>query len=226
MSDRPFAVPPSADEDSELIAAARALVEREAAAVAAVADRLDEHFVAAARLLLGVTGKVVTAGVGTSGPVARRMAHLLSTSGTSAFFLHPADALHGSLGAVGKGDVVVAISKGGRSAELNEFAARAKTLGAALLVLTVVPDSPLGRLGDVTVRLPETPEADPGGVVAMGSSLVAAVWGDALAIVLMRLTGYGWAEVMHAHPAGAVGQRAGLPDELPLLAPPAAAPED
>jgi D-arabinose 5-phosphate isomerase GutQ len=193
-------------DEGALLATARELVGREASALETTAARLDQSLIEAARMVLASTGKVITVGVGTNGPIARRLAHLLSTTGTSALFLHPVDALHGSLGAVDKGDVVIAISKGGQSAELNEFASRSKTRGAQLLVLTGVGDSPLGVLGDLTVVLPDHPEADPGGIVAMGSSLITSAWGDALAIVCMQVTGYGWDEVLHSHPFGAVGQ--------------------
>ena len=199
-----------------LLPGARELVSREAAAVSAVGEQLDASLVAAAQMCVNATGKVLTVGVGTSGPVARRLAHLLSTTGTSALFLHPVDALHGGLGAVADGDVVIAISKGGKSAELNEFVERAKARGAKVIVLTVVPDAPLGRLGDLTVELPELPEADPGGIVAMGSSLVAMAWGDALARVLLQATGYGWDAVLHSHPFGAVGQLTETPTRRPL----------
>jgi arabinose-5-phosphate isomerase len=188
---------------TEALDAGRELLGLEAAAVSAV--RLDETFHSAVELVLSAPGRVLVTGVGTSGPIAHRLAHLLSASGTPALHLHPADALHGSLGAVITGDVVVAVSKGGRSAELNEFAARCKERGARLLVLTGAPESPLAALADVAVTLPETPGADPGGVIAMGSSLAAAAWGDAFAWVLMRLRGYSWDSVLHAHPAGAVG---------------------
>lgn len=203
-----------------LLPAARELVTREAAAVAVVAERLDASLVAAAQMCLDATGKIVTVGVGTNGPIARRLAHLLSTTGTSSLFLHPVDALHGSLGAVADGDVVIAVSKGGKSAELNEFVERAKSRGAKAIVLTVVPEAPLGRLGDLTIELPELPEADPGGIVAMGSSLVAAAWGDALALTLMQATGYGWEAVLHSHPFGAVGQLTETPDGKSVAAGP------
>jgi D-arabinose 5-phosphate isomerase GutQ len=167
-------------------------------------------------------GKVVAVGVGTSGPVARRMAHLLSTSGTPSLFLHPGDALHGGLGAITAADVVLAISKGGGSAELNEFIGLAKTRGAAVLVLTARAESPLARAADVAVIPRQTPESDPGGIIAMGSSLAAAAWGDALAIVLMQMSGYSWEQVIDADPSGAVGQREQPPAALGRLPDPAA----
>jgi arabinose-5-phosphate isomerase len=186
--------------------AGRELLDREATAVGAV--NLDEHFAQAVELVLDATGRVAVSGVGTSGPVARRLAHLLSTSGTAASYVHPADARHGGLGAVLPDDVVVLISKGGRSAELNDFAGRCVERGARLIVLTAAPESSLARLAHVTIALPDTPGADPGGVLAMGSSLAAAAWGDAFTWALMRLRGYSWESVLRSHPGGAVGGEA------------------
>jgi arabinose-5-phosphate isomerase len=142
------------------------------------------------------------------------MAHLLSVCGTPSLFLHPMDGLHGSLGAVAEQDVVIAISKDGGSAELNEFARLAQERGARLLSLTSRVDSVLGRLADLSVRIAPAADADPGGVIAMGSTLATAAWGDALAVTLMRLRGYSWSDVLFTHPAGAVGQLAEAPDEL------------
>ncbi|HEX6757367.1 MAG TPA: SIS domain-containing protein [Propionibacteriaceae bacterium] len=207
-----------------LLEAGRSRIFDEAEALRLIGDSLDESFVAAVRLIRMAEGKVVTVGVGTSGPVARRMAHLLSTTGTPSLFLHPGDALHGGLGAITAADVVLAISKGGGSAELNEFIRLAKTRGAALLVLTASADSPLARAADVAVVLPQTPDSDPGGIIAMGSNLAAAAWGDALAIVLMQISGYSWDQVIDAHPSGAVGQREQLPVALSRLPDPAAPP--
>lgn len=198
---------------THLIEASRRRVQAEADAVAEVARGLDASFIAAVDLVHGSAGKVLATGVGTSGPVARRMAHLLSTTGTPALFLHPGDALHGSLGAVAPGDVVVALSKGGKSAELNEFAQLACARGARLLCITAVASSPLADLADVTVVIAQTADSDPGGIVAMGSSLAVAAWGDALAMALMELSGYSWDEVLRAHPSGAVGQLSGATDD-------------
>lgn len=194
--------------DTPMLDGARRRVQAEAAAVADVAGALDATFVAAVELLHARSGKVLTTGVGTSGFIARRMAHLLSTTGTASLFVHPADALHGGLGAVCAGDVLVAASKGGGSAELNQFAELACARGAALLCITAVEHSPLADLADVTVVIEQTPDADPGAILAMGSGLAVAAWGDALATALMERSGYSWDEVLAAHPSGAVGQKA------------------
>ena len=221
MSDMQTKTPSRADSET-LLLAARTRIYDEADALRMVGDSLDETFVAAVRLIRMAQGKVVTVGVGTSGPVARRMAHLLSTSGTPSLFLHPGDALHGGLGAISAADVVLAISKGGGSAELNEFIRLARSRGASVLVLTAKAESSLARAADVAVVLPQAPDSDPGGIIAMGSSLAVAAWGDALAIVLMQISGYSWAQVIDAHPSGAVGQRDQLPTPLSRLPDPAA----
>lgn len=201
-----------------IVQAARARIQAEADAVAAVGDTL-EGFVDAVRLIRAAPGKVITVGVGTSGPAAARMAHLLSTTGTPAVYLHPGDALHGGLGAVAEGEVVLAISKGGSSAELNAFLGLAKARGAKILALTAKRESALTAQSDVVALVPQTDQADPGGIAAMGSSLAAAAWGDALATVLMQISGYSWAEVLAAHPSGAVGGFE-VPAPLPALADP------
>ncbi|MET4224580.1 SIS domain-containing protein [Oerskovia enterophila] len=151
------------------------------------------------------TGKIVVIGAGTSGAVARRLAHLLSVCGTAAFYLNPSDGLHGSLGAVGTGDVVIAISKGGESTEINEFIRRATTRGASTVALTAVLDSELAECVNIAVRI-DSASADPGNVIAMGSTLATSAWGDALAVALMRHRQYAWADVLYSHPGGAFGR--------------------
>ena len=193
---------------------ARRQIRLEADAVRAVADQLDEAFVAAAQLTLDCSGKVFTVGSGTSGMVARRMAHLLSVCGRASVFLHPMDALHGSSGALAAGDVIIAISKGGESAEINDLCVLARTRGLSVIALTAKRQSALAEMADVTVTLTTSDDADPGGIVAMGSTLVTAVWGDALGYVLMHYNGYSWDQVLSSHPAGAVGQRRDLPSDL------------
>jgi arabinose-5-phosphate isomerase len=186
---------------------ARDLIAAEADAVAVVAQQLDASFDAAVDLVKAVTGKVVVIGSGTSGAVARRMAHLLSVCGTPAFFLIAADGLHGTVGAVAGGDLVIAISKGGESAELSQFVQLATDRGAQSMALTANLASPLAQQVDLAVLI-DSSAADPGGVIAMGSTLATAAWGDALAIALMKERGYGWESVLHSHPGGAVGKYA------------------
>lgn len=201
----------------ELLSAAREVVEAETRAVAGVSGQFGGSFIGAVELLEACSGKVVTAGAGTSGTVARRLAHLLSVTGTPAVYLHPADALHGSLGAVTANDIVVAISKGGGSQELNEFARRAAVRGARVIAMTANQSSALAMAADLVITVTTVEGADPGEAIAMGSTLAMSAWGDALAVILMRLRGYSWKEVLFTHPAGAVGQLDGEPAALPPL---------
>ncbi|MGA7148390.1 MAG: SIS domain-containing protein [Microbacterium sp.] len=193
--------------ESQQLHDARRLIVAEAAAVAAIADQLDASFDETVELILSLPGKVVVIGSGTSGAIARRFAHLLSVCGSPAFFLIAADGLHGTVGAVAHGDLVIAISKGGESHELTAFVGLAKERGARAVALTASPDSSLARMVDVVVSV-DSSSADPGGVLAMGSTLATAAWGDALAIALMKRRGYSWESVLHSHPAGAVGAQA------------------
>lgn len=203
--------------DAQVLAEARDVVRREAAGLLAVADQLDGSFLEVVRLLLACRGKVFVTGAGTSGAVARRMSHLLSVCGTPAVHVSAMDALHGTMGALTEGDVLIAISRGGGSAEINEFVRRAAQIGVRTVAVTANDVSPLTEAADVVVVLTSPPDVDPGEVIAMGSTLTVAVWGDALAYVLMRLRGYGWQQVLHSHPGGAVGQVQDAPVPLEPL---------
>jgi arabinose-5-phosphate isomerase len=196
---------------------ARSVIAADVEAVRSVADQLDDSFLACARMVLAAEGRVVTCGSGTSGAVARRMAHLLSVCGTPAFYLHPADALHGSLGAVAPGDVLIALSKGGRSREVNDTVERARDRGAHIVAVTASAGSPLAELADVVVPVVTPDEADPGALVAMGSTVAVSAWTDALAVVLMRARGYTWEQVLYTHPSGAVGEITEVPSALGAL---------
>jgi arabinose-5-phosphate isomerase len=191
-----------------MLAQARAVIKHDAAAAEGIASQLGESFVAAAERLLQCSGKVFITGMGTSGATAERMAHLFSCTGTPSMFIHAADGLHGGLGAITSQDALIALSKGGESDELNEFVRRAKARGAAIIAITAAPESQLGRLAEVVLEIHSPLDAEPGGRLAMGSSLAASVLGDALAIVLMNLRGYDWQSFEFTHPAGAVGKRA------------------
>jgi len=190
--------------------AARRAVALDARAVQAVAEQIDDSFLRAALLVRGCKGKVLVAGMGTSGATARRLAHLLSCAGTPSLFIHAADALHGTLGAVASTDIVIVISKGGESDELNEFVRRARVCGAKTVALTSAAKSSLARQSDLKIVTVFPEDADPGGVMAMGSSLGFSAVGDALVVSLMTLRGYGRSlrRLLFLHPGGAVGKRA------------------
>jgi D-arabinose 5-phosphate isomerase GutQ len=185
---------------------ARRVIQANGAAVAAAATALDEPFVQVCKLLAQSTGKVLVTGSGTSGAIAIRGAHLLSVAGTPAFYLSPADGLHGGLGVLRAEDRVVAISKGGSSAELNEFCRRARNLAGCLIVITAVPSSELARIADHVLTLSLPADVDLGAIIATGSSLSAAALLDAITEVTRALRGYSWDQVIYTHPAGAVGR--------------------
>lgn len=200
--------------ENHVLGAARQVVINEGEAVLAVANQLDQSFIEVVDLLTSCNGKVFVTGSGTSGAIARRMAHLLAVCGTPSSFIHPMDALHGTMGVLTAGDVLMSISRGGESDEINQLSARAKERDIKIVAITAAPESGLAQLADITVVLKTEGEGDPGGVIAMGSTLVTAVWGDALANILMRRRNYSWDEFMLTHPAGAVGKITDLPQPL------------
>lgn len=208
----------SVNTRAKLLETARRTVADEAAAVAAVADQLDDSFLDVYEQLLECTGKVFIVGSGTSGTIARRMAHLLSVCGTPSAFLHPMDALHGTMGVLADGDMLITISKGGETGEINELIDLAKRRGVRVIALTSNPESTMARGADTVVTLEIGEGADPGNVIAMGSTLVTAVWGDALAILLMRQRGYSWEKMLETHPGGAVGKMDTAPETLEPIA--------
>ncbi|MBK1870370.1 SIS domain-containing protein [Aestuariivirga sp. YIM B02566] len=193
---------------AELLDRARRVIRADADAVLATLAAVDDAFLEVAGLLSTCAGKILVTGSGTSGAVASRAAHLLSVGGTPAFYLPPADGLHGGLGVLQPGDIVLALSKGGSSAELNSFCARARTLCGCLVSITAVPESELGRMSDHVIRLALPDDADLGSVVATGSSLASAAVTDALVEVTRVARGYGWDKILFTHPSGAVGRDA------------------
>ncbi|HWU63998.1 MAG TPA: SIS domain-containing protein [Ensifer sp.] len=187
---------------------AKDVIRADAAAILGALDGIDETIVTVAELFVACKGKILVTGSGTSGAIASRAAHLLSVGGTPAFYLSPTDGLHGGLGVLQKDDLVLALSKGGSSAELNDFCERAKTLCAGLVSITSAPESPLGVMSDHVIRLTVPANADLGAVVATGSSLATAAITDALVEVCRVAKGYGWDRLLYTHPSGAVGRDA------------------
>jgi D-arabinose 5-phosphate isomerase GutQ len=185
----------------------RATLLREAAILEELGRTLDPGAAAAVDLLLETQGHVLVGGAGTSNAVAKRFAHLLSCSGQPALFVHPADSLHGSSGAVTADDTVILISKGGKTAEVNRFAAIVKSRGARLIAFTEAPESELGRLADAVVRVKIPADSDPFGMVATSSSLANAAVADAICETILMERGYTKEAFAGTHPGGAVGER-------------------
>lgn len=197
--------------NDDILAVARGRLQAEADAVAALIDTVDDSLVTAASLILAGTGKLFIGGSGTSGTVARRMAHILSVTGTPSLPFSPMDGLHGASGAIAANDVVLLISNGGASDEVVQLARIARGRGARVISLSRSHQTPLAQLADHSVAVAVHPSADIGGIVATGITIAQSAWGDALAEVLMRGRGYTWAEFMTTHPAGAVGRLEDLP---------------
>jgi arabinose-5-phosphate isomerase len=210
---------PAADDRKATVARGRAVLEQEAAAVAALARRLGESFADAVDLLAERHGRVVVSGVGKSGAIARKIAATLTSTGTPATFLHPVDSLHGDLGIVGKGDAAIVLSKSGDSPEM-------KRLGVPVVAITGNLLSPLGRQADVALDAAVNAEACPFDLAPTTSTTVALALGDALAVALLERKGFKSEDFARLHPGGALGRRLLLTvrevmvtDQLPMLGP-------
>jgi len=193
--------------EREMVARARAIVEREARAVAALADQFNRGLTDVLTLLLNCQGHVLVAGAGTSHAMAQRLAHLLSCCGTPALCISAADSIHGGSGAITADDVVFVISKGGHSAEINQFVEIARQRGARVIAQTENPQSPLARMSDAVFHVRTIGDVDPYGMIATGSSLVNGAAGDALCVLLLELRGYTRDDFGVTHPGGAVGKK-------------------
>jgi len=190
-----------------LIAQAREVLRIEADAVARLADRIDSSFTAACRLILACAGRVVVSGIGKSGHVARKIAATLASTGTPAFFVHPAEAIHGDLGMVQHDDVFIALSYSGSTAELLTIVPVVKRQGARLIAITGSPASPLAKLADVHLDAGVDREACPLNLAPTASTTAALALGDALAVALLDARGFGPDDFARSHPGGALGRR-------------------
>jgi arabinose-5-phosphate isomerase len=203
--------------DDAVLQAAREVVSREAEAVGAVAHQIDRSFTDLVEAILLLRGKVITTGAGTSGIMADRLAHLLAVCGTPAVYLRASDALHGGIGSMTSDDLLLAISKGG-SGEIVELTQLVVRRGLTVVAVTENSDSAFARAASSVVQIVTRPaDADPGELIAMGSTLSVGAWGDALAAVLMRLRPHSWRDVVDLHPGGLVGLTHELPEELPPI---------
>jgi arabinose-5-phosphate isomerase len=190
-----------------LIAQAREVLRIEAEAVARLAERVGEPFARACALILACPGRVVVSGMGKSGHVARKTAATLASTGTPAFFVHPAEASHGDLGMVTRDDVFIAMSNSGTTEELLTIVPIVKRQGAKLVAVTGNPDSALARLADVHLDAGVEREACPLNLAPTASTTAALALGDALAVALLDARGFGPMDFARSHPGGALGRR-------------------
>jgi arabinose-5-phosphate isomerase len=191
----------------QILEAGRAALDIEIAELQAVRSRLDDGFVEAVRRIFACRGKVVLTGLGKSGLVARKIAATLSSTGTLAVFLHPAEGLHGDLGMVGGGDVVLALSKSGVTEEIITLFPVFRRLGCAIIALVGDLESPMAQKADVVLDGAVSKEACPNNLAPTASTTVALALGDALAVVLTRLRGFRPEDFAVYHPGGRLGKR-------------------
>jgi arabinose-5-phosphate isomerase len=186
---------------------AKKVLQTEAAAILALVDRLDERFETAVRILLECRGRVIVTGMGKSGIVARKIAATLASTGTPAFFLHPAEAVHGDLGVIQGDDVVIALSNSGETHELLRLLETIKRLGARLITICGNAPSTLGDASDVVLDCHVSEEACPMNLVPTASTTAALALGDALAMTLLVAKGFREEDFAHLHPGGKLGKR-------------------
>ncbi len=196
-------VPPSATA----LELARRVLRIEADAVLALADRLDGNFLQAVGLMLSCRGRVIVSGMGKSGHVGRKIASTLASTGTPAFFVHPAEASHGDLGMITRDDVLLALSNSGESAELLAIIPSVKRQGARLIGVTGNRQSSLAIESDVHLDAAVAQEACPLNLAPTASTTAALALGDALAVVLLDARGFGADDFARSHPGGALGRR-------------------
>ena len=190
-----------------IVAVARRVIEAEADAVSRLVDRVDEHFVRAIETLLALKGRIVATGVGKSGQIARRVASTLTSTGTPAFFLHPVDALHGDLGIVREGDVVLVFSASGSTEEIMQLLPLFRRLDLTIISLTGAPESPLAKKSDIVLDCAVVSEACPHNLAPTSSAIAASAMGDALAMALLEARGFSREDFAQIHPGGRLGRK-------------------
>ena len=186
---------------------ARAVIETEASAVSALLDRVDEAFLAACGFMLACTGRVVVIGMGKSGHIGSKIAATLASTGTPAFFVHPAEASHGDIGMIKPADVVLALSNSGETEEVNLILPLLKRLGVRIVAMTGNPASTLARHADAHIDVSVAKEACPLGLAPTSSTTAALAMGDALAVALTERRNFGEKDFLKFHPGGTLGQR-------------------
>jgi arabinose-5-phosphate isomerase len=186
---------------------ARRVLRIEADAVAALASRIDGDFLAALALILNCHGRVIVSGMGKSGHIARKIAATFASTGTPAYFVHPAEASHGDLGMITRDDVLIALSNSGESVELMAIVPIFKRLGGKLIAMTGNPQSSLAREADAHLDAAVAEEACPLNLAPTASTTAALALGDALAVALLEERGFGAEDFARSHPGGALGRR-------------------
>jgi arabinose-5-phosphate isomerase len=186
---------------------ARKVLQTEAAAILALVDRLDDKFAQAVELIRGCKGRVIVTGMGKSGIICRKIAATLASTGTPAFFLHPAEAVHGDLGVIQADDVVIAMSYSGETEELTRVLETLKRIGAPLIAITGGRQSTLAQAANVSLDCSVSEEACPMNLVPTASTTAALALGDALAMTVLVEKGFRPEDFANLHPGGKLGKK-------------------
>jgi arabinose-5-phosphate isomerase len=204
--------PPAAASDA--LGFAREILRLESEAIDRVCDQLDETLVEAADRIFRCAGNVVVTGMGKAGLVGQKLAATLASTGTTAFPLHPGDAVHGDLGRIRAGDLVLALSQSGETEEVTRLIPSIRQLGAGLIALTASPTSTLGRGADLCITLGSIAEACPLGLAPSASTTAMMAVGDALALLVSRMRAFGPDDFLRYHPGGSLGRKLGRVADL------------
>lgn len=205
QSDRGHA--PNASTQNATLQLARSVLAIEAHEITLLANRLDASFEAAVKLILQCKGRVVVSGMGKSGHIGGKIAATLASTGTPAFFMHPAEASHGDLGMITDGDVVIALSNSGESDELLNILPTIKRLGAKVISITGAPNSTLAKESDVHLSAEVSQEACPLGLSPTASTTAALALGDALAVCVLDCRDFTAEDFARSHPGGSIGRK-------------------
>lgn len=197
----------SQSQNQQLIESALRTISLEIAAVEQLKSRIDEAFVKACTLILNCQGRVVVVGMGKSGHVGRKIAATLASTGTAAFFVHPAEASHGDMGMITADDLVLALSNSGTTSEILTLLPLIKRLGITLISMTGNPESVLAKAASVNLDARVEQEACPLNLAPTSSTTATLVLGDALAIALLEARGFTAEDFAFSHPGGALGRR-------------------
>ena len=195
-------------------ALARKVLQTEAAAIMALVDRLDDNFDRAVRMIHECQGRVIVTGMGKSGIICRKIAATLASTGTSAFFLHPAEATHGDLGVIQPNDLLLAISHSGETQEVLRLLEAIRRIGAKIVAITGNPASTLAQAADVAIDCQVSEEACPLNLVPTASTTAALAMGDALCMTLLVEKGFREEDFAKIHPGGKLGKKLMRVDQL------------
>lgn len=196
---------PATVSNKEIAKFAKQIIQTELTEASKLLDRIDDSFYTACRMVVACTGKVIVSGMGKSGHIGSKISATLASTGTPAFFVHPAEALHGDLGMIGKDDLAILISYSGEANEFKVIAPLLKDKGVKILAITGRKDSYIAKISNISLDISIEKEACPLGLAPTSSTVNTLIMGDALAITLMHMKQFDSASFARSHPGGSLG---------------------